>query len=204
MSYDRCGHEIRPLSDQQLDQLLASLKPNRVATRKQGGSTLSYLEAWDVRATLTRIFGFGGWSITESKTEVLHSGTYKKPQGGEGIEAACQSHVTLHIHQLGTWFSDVGIASQKGVDIGEVMDFAAKTSQSDALKRCAVNLGTQFGLSLYDNGNTSDVIKVILLDEQDTRKRKPSPDTPSSEPTPPAVEGGNTMKTIAAGFNPGA
>ena len=39
---------------------------------------------------------------------------------------------------------------------------AVKTAESDALKRAAINLGTQFGLSLYDNGSRADVVGHTL------------------------------------------
>jgi hypothetical protein len=44
---------------------------------------------------------------------------------------------------------------------------AVKTAESDALKRCAVNLGTQFGLSLYQNGATVDVVQRTLDIEEE-------------------------------------
>ena len=43
---------------------------------------------------------------------------------------------------------------------------AVKTAESDALKRAAINLGTQFGLSLYQNGSLRDVI-IQTLDMED-------------------------------------
>ena len=39
---------------------------------------------------------------------------------------------------------------------------AIKTAESDALKRAAINLGTQFGLSLYNDGSLADVIHTTL------------------------------------------
>ena len=44
----------------------------------------------------------------------------------------------------------------------EAHDNAVKNAATDALKRAAMNLGTQFGLSLYDKGSTKDVIKTTL------------------------------------------
>jgi hypothetical protein len=41
---------------------------------------------------------------------------------------------------------------------------AIKTAESDALKRAAINLGTQFGLSLYNNGSLRDVVVQTLDD----------------------------------------
>jgi hypothetical protein len=39
---------------------------------------------------------------------------------------------------------------------------AIKTAESDALKRAAINLGDQFGLSLYNNGATAPVVIQTL------------------------------------------
>jgi hypothetical protein len=41
---------------------------------------------------------------------------------------------------------------------------AIKTAESDCLKRAAINLGTQFGLSLYDDGNMNDVVIKTLAE----------------------------------------
>jgi recombination DNA repair RAD52 pathway protein len=41
---------------------------------------------------------------------------------------------------------------------------AIKSAESDALKRAAINLGTQFGLSLYNNGSLRDVV-IQTLDQ---------------------------------------
>jgi hypothetical protein len=44
---------------------------------------------------------------------------------------------------------------------------ALKTAESDALKRAAIYLGTQFGLSLYKNGETADVVRRVLAPGQE-------------------------------------
>jgi hypothetical protein len=49
------------------------------------------------------------------------------------------------------------------VGLGDLHDNALKTASSDALKRCAINLGSQFGLSLYDNGTLREVIRGTLV-----------------------------------------
>ena len=45
---------------------------------------------------------------------------------------------------------------------GESHDMAVKTAESDAIKRAAINLGTQFGLSLYNNGSLKDIVVMTL------------------------------------------
>lgn len=43
----------------QIEQLLKPINPTRIG---KDGKGFSHLEAWDVRAHLTRIFGFVNWS----------------------------------------------------------------------------------------------------------------------------------------------
>jgi hypothetical protein len=171
-------HPIIPLSRLQKMQLLADLKQNRVANRKQGGATLSYIEAWDARAMLIRVFGFGGWSseIVSEGTKVLRMDhdipaldykTKEQKSNPDGTlqfnwRVTAQATMALYIHQLGAIYSEVAIASQTGPDVGEVADFAIKTAESDAFKRAAMNLGTQFGLSLYNEGSLGDVVMGLL------------------------------------------
>lgn len=184
-------HERFPLSHLQLNQLLANLNPSRVSNRKQGGATLSYLEAWDVKASLIRVFGFGGFSaevINPTLQRMDHDipsyeyNTDRKapkvqkvdPETGElifnwRITAMCT--VKLTIHQTGAVYSEAAVASQTGPDVGEVADFAIKTAESDALKRAAIYLGTTFGLSLYNKGDSMDVVKTSLAPGQTNMDR---------------------------------
>lgn len=155
------------LTGAQLAALLAPLNKNRVSQRGQGQRKLSYLEAWDVRATLIRVFGFGNWSADVIRDKVLEiNKTEMPPEGGKDaytrIESCVKATVRLTIHATGATYTESATASQVGRDVGEVTDFALKTAASDALKRCAMNLGTQFGLSLYDDGALADVVRVIL------------------------------------------
>lgn len=155
------------LTGAQLQALLGPLNANRVAQRGQGNRKLSYLEAWDVRATLIRVFGFGNWSADVLRDEVIEiTKTEMPPEGNKDaytrIESCVKATVCLRIHATGATYTESATASQVGRDVGEVTDFALKTAASDALKRCAMNLGTQFGLSLYDDGALTDVVKVLL------------------------------------------
>lgn len=156
-----------PLSERQLRSLLANLNANRVSGRKQGGRTLSYLEAWDVRAALIKVFGFGGFSATADEARVINTESVMNSQNKPNVRITVMCRMTLVIPQLGATYSEYAASSQQGNDPGEVLDFAIKTAESDALKRCAINLGTQFGLSLYNDGKTEDVIRVVLAPGQE-------------------------------------
>ena len=185
------------ISKDQLAALAAPLNANRVAKRGQGGRQLSYLEAWDVKATLIRIFGFGGFDAEVISSEIVSMEQVQKSTKDSATKKTILDYETVIssddgqpkeiIRPVMHWivvasvtmqltvrdgghnqarYTEVAIASQKGPDLGEVADFAMKTAESDALKRAAINLGTQFGLSLYDNGALTDVIRVVLEPEQ--------------------------------------
>lgn len=160
---------IRPLTSLQRKQLLADLNPNRVSKRtangKSGGKVMSYVEAWDVRATLTRIFGFGGWSGEVLNAQMIDSG--KNGRGNPTV--AMMVTYRLTIHQLGCIYTETAVSGQSGSDFGAAAEFAVKTAESDALKRCAINLGTAFGLSLYNDGQLADVVKQIQAPHQNAR-----------------------------------
>jgi recombination DNA repair RAD52 pathway protein len=159
------------LTPEQYDTLRKPLNGTRIAKRQQGGKQLSYLESWDVRAHLIRVFGYTNFDVHVSDAhhvdtrEYASQGDNPKPM----VEVIWYAHVTLVIrasdgHTLCSYTeSAVGSASGPASMLGEHHDNAVKTAASDALKRCAINLGTQFGLSLYDQGSTRDVVRGTLV-----------------------------------------
>lgn len=115
-----------PLSERQLRSLLANLNANRVSGRKQGGRTLSYLEAWDVRAALIKVFGFGGFSATADEARVINTESVMNSQNKPNVRITVMCRMTLVIPQLGATYSEYAASSQQGNDPGEVLDFAIK------------------------------------------------------------------------------
>lgn len=157
------------VSRAQYDTLMRPLNATRIARRSQGGKQLSYLESWDVRAHLIRVFGFGNFDAQVEKAEQMFVrditvGDQAKP----GIEVAYLVTFTLTIYtpageRIAT-FTETAVGSATGsVNYGDLHDNAVKQGASDALKRCAINLGSQFGLSLYDNGSTQEVVRGSLV-----------------------------------------
>lgn len=153
----------------QHDTLLRPLNTSRVKTRQGGGNkTLSYLEAFDVRAHLIRVFGFGNFSAEVVEYHLVYQrdveiGSDKRP--GWEIAYSCRFNVTVR-------FADGRVASYTecavgtevgGVGLGDLHDNALKTAESDALKRCCLNLGDQFGLALYDKGAIRAVVRGSLV-----------------------------------------
>lgn len=149
------------LNDRQYEQLLKPLNESRVAKRGQAGRQLSYLEAWDVKAHLIRIFGFGGWSADVLESTLAFEDKNEKGQWNVGYKVTLR----LSIPTLQCTYTESAVGSANLPQRGEAHDMAIKTAESDALKRAAINLGTQFGLSLYNNGSMRDVV-VQTLDKE--------------------------------------
>ena len=170
------------LTKEQIGAMMAAINATRVAKRSQGGAELSYVEAWDIKTTLIRIFGFGGFSaevidsklvqIREVETFPQHVVPYGEKKGQPKTpQVIAQATVRLTIFGIGPHgenavYTETAVGANSGHDIGEVADNAIKTAASDALKRCAIYLGTQFGLSLYNNGSRADVVRVLFEPEQ--------------------------------------
>ena len=154
------------LTPQQIAKLTAPLAASRVSERAGGGgSKLACLEAWDVKAMLIRVFGFANFSadVIESNIEKI----VPDKDNDKKVTVLAKCTVRLTIHATGATYTETAASSQTGSQgVGEVADFALKTAESDALKRAAIYLGTQFGLSLYDDGSKSDVIRYVLDPEQ--------------------------------------
>ena len=155
------------LTAQQIKLLEAPLDPKRV----KKAQNQSHLEGWDVRAHLTRIFGFDGWD-----EEVLSIDCIYEHLGNELKADKKQWYVTYRCTmRLTVWGTDpdgrraIAKISEEGAVGGaenqpshaDAHDLAMKEAMTQALKRCAINLGTQFGLSLYDSGSTASVASVI-------------------------------------------
>lgn len=162
------AHEITPLSPLQL-MALASPRIRQDRIFKKPGSDMSYLKSYDIRANLNKIFGFGQWSGITTSAEIvqIERDVPKSGGGTTNFRVTALARFRLTIHQTGAVYEEAAAASQQGSQIGEVTDFAIKTAESDAFKRCAANLGTQFGLSLYNNGALEDVVQRGLAPGQE-------------------------------------
>lgn len=148
------------LSTAQMQVLMSPLRANRVSNLSKGGKQFAYLEAWDVRAHLIRLFGFGGFDATSDEVEVLW---HQTPSGDKKNHVvSVKARVTLHIKATDSTYSEYAVGTANLPSPGDAFDMATKTAVSDALKRCAINLGTQFGLSLYSAGARHDVVKALV------------------------------------------
>lgn len=154
------------LSAAQYEQLLKDLNPSRVSML----DGMAYMEAWDIRAHLIRMFGFGGFSIELLDYELAYEQETTTRQGKAAFKVGYRARVQLTIHSLGATYTEAAFGESVMPDFkrGDAHDMAIKTAESQALKRAAVNLGTQFGLSLYRDGSTVDVVGRTLAQGPDS------------------------------------
>ncbi|MFK0180032.1 Rad52/Rad22 family DNA repair protein [Streptomyces xanthochromogenes] len=142
------------LTREQVATLLAPINPSRV----QNLRGQSHLEAWDVRRWLNRVFGFGGWA--DETLELACVAQVEINPGRWTVIYRAQVRLTVKTTdgRLLTTYDDAAMGDSRNQPaLGDAHDQAMKTALSQALKRCAHNLGDAFGLSLYNDGSRQAV-----------------------------------------------
>lgn len=150
------------LTHAQIEQLLKPINPHRVAQRRGGGGkALSYVEAYDIKAHMNRIFGFAEWSWDVLAADIAYS--IPPAEGERNWKVGYRVIGRLSVHATNASYTEAAVGMANLPDPGEAHDMAIKTAESDAFKRAAINLGDQFGLSLYNNGSTGAVVIKTLI-----------------------------------------
>lgn len=159
------------LTDKQIAYLARGIAPGRVA-KVQG---MAHLEAWDVRRYLIKVFGYGGWDFEVRETEMVSHVAEERQRKSDGKPYTAHTviyRVTGRLTVKDTTGAVVAVYDDAATGDGpnqpslaDAHDLALKTAVSQALKRCAVNLGDQFGLSLYNKGAVEPVVNWTLVPE---------------------------------------
>lgn len=177
------------LRKNQTDQLLKGINPSRIG---KDGKGFSHLEAWDVRAHLIRIFGFANWSADLLDMQPIFETSVEK-DGKTRWTVAYRATMRLTIFTGGmedATYTEAAVGdSQNNPSRADAHDMAIKTAESQAFKRCAINLGDQFGLSLYNNGGSGSVVRAVL-DAEESREQSFSEVVKDKSPKQPEQEGG--------------
>jgi hypothetical protein len=159
-------------TDAQILQLLHGIAPHRVL-RHQGQSHVSQQ---DIRAQLTRIFGFEHWDkvilsgpdlVFESREERTASSGDRKGEQYWAYTACYRCTLRLVVRCPDGCHTKVMEDAATGASEAqprrtEAHDNAFKNAVSYALKRCAIDLGDQFGLSLYNSGQVAPLVSPGL------------------------------------------
>lgn len=155
------------LTAEQVAVLLRPIKPGRVQ-RAQGQS---HVPAYDVTAHLSRIFGFDGWDkeireLTLVGERAITTGEGDQQRTGWWVTYRCVMRLVIRdvTGRVALVREDAATGTASNLpSYGDAHDFACKNSISYALKRCAKDLGDQFGLSLYGKGSVDALVQSSLI-----------------------------------------
>jgi DNA recombination protein Rad52 len=127
----------------------AKIPRNVIAKRDSGaGKKLDYLEGWYVIARLNEVLGQGNWEYGIKTLQLVHSG---ETNGKQTVHYLATVELKAMVGGHHAYFSDVGYGDGSDkYNIGKAHELAAKEAVTDAVKRCAKNLGMSLGLALYD------------------------------------------------------
>lgn len=146
------------LTSEQIQELLKPLDRSRV---KQDGKGFSHVEAWDIRKRMNQIFGFGNWSAVTDQMKLIYE--HEREGGKPRYDIAYRARCTVTLHDTGVSYSEWAAGDASNYPSrGDAHDQAIKTAESQAFKRACVNLGDQFGLSLYKDGSLEATVGEVI------------------------------------------
>lgn len=174
------------LTETQMGQLLRPLNARRV--HQSQGQT--HMEAYDIRAHLNRIFGFGRWSGDVIEMTLVAENYGKSNKGNDAVTVVYRAGYRLTIRaadgELLATYTEYASGDAPNFPLfklGDAHDFAMKTAESQALKRAAINLGDQFGLSLYNKGSLGPLVGgTLVMPDADPAKEGVDDDAPVIAP----------------------
>ncbi|WP_254958030.1 MULTISPECIES: RAD52 family DNA repair protein [unclassified Cyanobium] len=141
-------------SPEQIAFLSAPLDRAKVRQQRQGRSSVSYLEDWQVIAEANRIFGFDGWQRQTVQTRCVHQGERligEQERPGWGVTYTARLRISVG-EGSGAQLIREGSGAGHGIDtdLGQAHESALKEAETDAMKRALMTFGNAFGLALYD------------------------------------------------------
>lgn len=121
----------------------------------------TYISHQAIRVNLIRIFGYGNWSFNTFDPTFLHEEQKPTKAGRTNYHVIYRVtgklDVTFDDGRTAT-FTETAVDKAQHPELEQAHDNAVKGAASMALRRCAMNLGSPFGLGLYFDGNLSDVV----------------------------------------------
>lgn len=148
------------LSKEQITELQKPIDPKRV---HPDGKGYSHIKSWDVRARMNQIFGFAGWSSCVDQMELITERETQTRQGKDAWYVVYRAQCTVMVN--GATYTEWAAGDATNPLLAEAHDQAIKTAESQALKRACMNLGDQFGLSLYNDGSVEATVGETVNQE---------------------------------------
>lgn len=145
----------------QIEQLLQPIRNERILADGKGNAHVSQQ---DITAHLTRVFGFGHWDTDLLTCDLV----FEDARDGKGRYDVCyRATVRLTVKDPDgnevCHYEDGSTGTAQNQKRGDAHDLAMKSAISLSLKRCAKSLGDQFGLSLYNKGQRTALVKGTLV-----------------------------------------
>jgi hypothetical protein len=152
-------------TDDQVKQLLEPINPLRVL-QVQGHSHVSQQ---DITAHLIRILGFGNFDIEVLETALLFEDQRANDKGEllPKWDVCYRAMVRITVFDPSgeqvAHYENGSTATAQNQSRGDGHDLAYKSAISLSIKRAAIALGDQFGLSLYNRGQLTALVKGTLV-----------------------------------------
>lgn len=152
-------------SEKQVRQLLRPINPKRVLLDPRNNSHVSQQ---DVLAHLNRVFGFGNFDIDILDASLVFEQPRATPVDHNTRWDVCyRAMVRLtvrneHGEEVAHYVNGSTHTAQNQKR-GEAHDGAYKSAISLSVKRSAIALGDQFGLSLYNKGQLEALVGGVLV-----------------------------------------
>lgn len=150
----------------QVEQLLKPINPKRVL-QAQGHSHVSQQ---DITAHLIRMFGFGNFDIEVISCELIFETERFDAKTGNATnrwDVAYRGLVRIRVRneegKLVAVYENGSVGEAQNQSRGGGHDLAYKSAISLSIKRAAIALGDQFGLSLYNKGQMNALVKATLV-----------------------------------------
>lgn len=159
--------EVRgTFAPEQVKQLLAKIHPSRVLTA-QGHSHVSQQ---DITAHLIRMFGFGGFDIQVLDASLVFETQRTNDKTGELLpkwDVCYRAMVRITVRNAQgeqvAFYENGSTATAQNQSHGDGHDLSYKSAISLSIKRAAIALGDQFGLSLYNKGQMTALVMKTLV-----------------------------------------
>lgn len=161
-------------------ELDSKIPRDAISTRDAGqGTKLDYVSSYYVIKRLNEVLGQGNWSYVTKSLALTHAGPFQKKNWKSGQEETqfsahylAQVELIVRLDDRTTTFMDVGYGDGTDKTMpGKAHELAAKEAVTDALKRCAKNLGMSLGLALYDKEqeNVSEEDETLMAKSEKER-----------------------------------
>lgn len=153
---------------EQVQQLLRPVNPKRV---QSDGKNKAYLAQQDVTAHLIRLFGYGGFDthvvsldlVYEEEAGPKADGTKRPGRYNVCYRAVVRLTVRDPEGRTVAEYENGSTGEGPALSRSDAHDLAMKSAISTAMKRCAINLGDQFGLSLYNKGQLKPIVMATMV-----------------------------------------